>query len=103
MDAVEAVAEVTDADGNVTTPAVEAVDAVAAKDETWDCQVIDVTISPGTVEEPISENSTWAIYDMHYVGTKQGFSFATADLVDDTKNGGAVDTDARAATNWQMS
>ena len=70
MAAVKAVDEVVDAEGNVTTAAVEAVPEVTELDETWDCQYISVTIVPGTVAEPVSEQSTFDISDWWYVGTK---------------------------------
>ena len=103
-DAVEAVAEVKDEEGNVTTAAVEAVPAVDALYETWDCQMVEVTIVPGTEEEPQSESSTFGISDWFYVGTKQNFSFETAiAFANDTKNAGAVDSDQKAERNWQLS
>lgn len=102
--AVEAVDEVVDAEGNVTTAAVEAVPAVTELKETWDCQLVEVAIVPGTEAEPVSEQSTFGISDWWYVGTKQDFSFATATILEpDTKNNGAVDSDSKAERNWQLS
>lgn len=70
MTAVEAVDEVVDAEGNVTTAAVEAVTEVTELKETWDCQLVEVAIVPGTEAEPVSEQSTFEISDWWYVGTK---------------------------------
>jgi len=68
--AVEAVDEVVDAEGNVTTAAVEAVTEVTELKETWDCQLVEVAIVPGTVDEPQNDQSTFEISDWWYVGTK---------------------------------